>query len=300
MIKHISDYFVRLGGGDTTVLDAIPLERAQFVQMACVLLITAGFATISMIFALNTGIQVPLPLSIFLSLLWGIIILNLDRFIVLSINATRDRARQSLIALPGVLLAVLLAFVISVPFVLRIFANDINAQLLAMHHEGFNKADSGILAQLQALSDLSARDSVVEITRLILLVLFFLIETLPIVVKYLLSLGPPTTYEKILSIGENQALGVRKQIEEIKSQTRVNIEVDMRRREEGLGKRANEYVSAELTNVLDIALREWSSQVHARLSSESADLGQSAETPSGPTRIQVNPGFGLPVDDDKL
>ena len=300
MMKRISDFLARLGGGNTAILDLVPLERTRYVQMAGVLLTTAGFATISMIFALHNGVQVPLLPSILLSLLWGIIILNLDRFLVLSMDATRDRMQQALMALPGVLLAVVLAFVISIPFVLRIFASDINAQLLTMHREGFNKADSGILAQLHALSELSAKNSSIETARLVLLALFILIEVLPIMVKFLLNLGPPTTYDEIVSFEGNKRRVVSQRIEELKSQARVNIEDDMRRREEDLGKAANEYVAAEIAKILDIALKEWSDQVNARLSSESTDMSQPAEGSSAPTKVQVNPGPGLPVDDEKL
>jgi hypothetical protein len=124
-----------LGGGDQAVLDQVPQERARFVQMAGVLLTTSGIAVVSMIFALRDGVKAPLGAAVILGLLWGVVILNLDRFLVLSMGDTRHRVRLVLITLPRLALAVVLALVISTPIVLRIFASDINQQLFIMQQK---------------------------------------------------------------------------------------------------------------------------------------------------------------------
>ena len=58
-----------------------------------------------------------------------------------------------------------------------------------------NKADTGILAQLEALREVSAQNSVLELARLVVLLLFFIIEILPVTVKFLLNLGPVSGYD---------------------------------------------------------------------------------------------------------
>src|SRR5579875_1697241 len=98
-----------LGGGDREILRRVPQERVRFVQMAGVLLTTAGIAVISMTFALHDGVKAPLAWSVILGAAWGIVILNLDRFLVLSMGSTRDRKRLVLITLPRLALAVVLA-----------------------------------------------------------------------------------------------------------------------------------------------------------------------------------------------
>jgi hypothetical protein len=135
MIRRAGDFMAWLGGGDLTVLEQVPQERARFVQMAGVLLTTAGIAVVSMIFALRDGVKAPLAAAIVLGLLWGLVILNLDRFLVLSMGDTRRRVRLVLITLPRLALAAVLALVISTPLVLRIFASDINQQLFVMQQE---------------------------------------------------------------------------------------------------------------------------------------------------------------------
>jgi hypothetical protein len=135
VITRAGDFMAWLGGGDREMLEQVPQERARFVQMAGVLLTTAGIAVVSMTFALHDGVKAPLAPSVILGILWGVVILNLDRFLVLSMGSTRDRKRLVFITLPRLALAVVLALVISTPLVLRIFASDINQQLFLMQQK---------------------------------------------------------------------------------------------------------------------------------------------------------------------
>jgi hypothetical protein len=322
MINSLGDFLAWLGGADKAILAKVPMERVRFVGMAVTLLTTAGIAVASMIFALHDAVNVPLLPSVFLGLLWGIVILNLDRFLVVSMGSTRDRGRLASIVIPRLLLALLLSTVIATPIVLRIFASDINAQLLTMQHDGFNKADTGILAQLQALSDLRAHSASSEAAWLVLLVLFIIIGILPVAVKLLINLGPLTVYEKVAK-SEEEILIDRIRLERItrrrnaerESEARINIEDDLRKKEEDLGKQANEYVAREMAKILDAALQEWSNQVRARLNTGGAagTEGQpaksaphtSAEGPpakSAPpaTNVRVDEGYLMPDEDNLL
>jgi hypothetical protein len=145
MISRAADVMASLGGGDLAILERAPQERARFVQMAGVLLTTAGIAVISMIFALRYGVKASLAAAIVLGLLWGVVIFNLDRFLVLSMGDTRDRMRLVLITLPRLALAVVLALVISTPLVLRIFASDIDQQLFIMQQRA-SRQEAALIA----------------------------------------------------------------------------------------------------------------------------------------------------------
>jgi Domain of unknown function (DUF4407) len=138
-LRRAGDFMAWLGGGDPAVLAEVPQERGRFSQMAGVLLTTAGIAVLSMTFALHDGIKAPLAPAVVVGLLWGVVILNLDRFLVMSMGSTRNKPRLILIALPRFALAVMLAAVISTPLTLRIFASDIKYQL-AVTHESQSKA----------------------------------------------------------------------------------------------------------------------------------------------------------------
>jgi hypothetical protein len=193
-----------------------------------------------------------------------------------------------------------------------------------------NNEDTGLLAQLQALSAASAQNSGLEAARLAVLALFFLIEILPVTVKFLLNLGPLSTYEIVAKSrddeitdsvhvhrvekrrrGEGESkMRARKEedartIEDGKSKARLKVEEDMRAREADLGRQANEYVAGEMRKILELALQQWSDQVKARLSDEGGAEGGVGGTrgtedgsPSGNGSSTANPtghqSLGLP------
>ena len=134
-MQRVADFLAWLGGADRAVLSQVPSERMRFVQMAGVLLTTAGIAVLSMTFAMHDGVKASWPVAIPIGILWGFVIINLDRFLVLSMGATRDRGRLLAMAAPRLLMAILLAVIISTPLVLRIFSSDINARVYTMQLE---------------------------------------------------------------------------------------------------------------------------------------------------------------------
>ncbi len=506
MMKPIGDFMAWLGGADKAILTRVPQERARFVQMAGVLLTTASIAVVSMVFAMHDGIKAPLAAAIILGLFWGFIILNLDRFLVLSMGSTRDVRRLIWISVPRLLLAIVISLVISTPLTLRIFASDINVQLaktqtseskqiagqiadsgpaqeanqvlskinadkaildghlpevitdpqlqtaqaqvaqlqpkvvaaqqavISMREAwqcelygsgpgcagasnvtgngpiaqakqqqyqaavnnyntlegqlqtakatesaeeatlkqqqgaalsryqnqaraelpGLQKqytaleaslqttknndqnainANTGILAQLSALWAAGAHNFGLLLAQLTVMALFFIIEMLPVSVKFLLNMGPPTTYETVAKLEDEKIVDrarservtqrrdteresdENRKVEDGKSKMRVKVEEDMRSREEALGKQANEHVADKMREILDIALQEWSNQVRAKLSGGQpaqggGPLGINVGSPgfgggpsgngSSPPPPQIHPGLGLPPDQGQL
>jgi hypothetical protein len=132
--RRAGDFLAWLGGADPKILAQAPgYERTRFVQMAIVLLTTSGIGTLSMMFALHDGVQTPLVVAIIGGLVWGFIVLNLDRFLVLSMGHSRDRRRLLLMALPRLALAAVISLVVATPMTLRIFANDIKNEMVQVN-----------------------------------------------------------------------------------------------------------------------------------------------------------------------
>lgn len=128
------DFLAWLGGADLKILAQAPgYERTRFIQMAIVLLTTSGIGTLSMMFALHDGVGTPLAVAIIGGLVWGFIILNLDRFLVLSMGHTRDWKRLLLMALPRLALAAVISMVVATPLTLRIFASDIKNEMIQVN-----------------------------------------------------------------------------------------------------------------------------------------------------------------------
>jgi hypothetical protein len=129
MIRKIGDALSWLGGANLAILNQAQMTRGKFVQMGLVLLTTASIAAISMSFFMNQEVKEPEVTAVIVGILWGLIILNLDRFLVVSMGATRDRRRLLLMAAPRLFLAIVISLVVSTPITLRIFQSDIDYQL---------------------------------------------------------------------------------------------------------------------------------------------------------------------------
>ena len=114
-----------LGGAEGEILDRVPGETPRFVQMFFVLAGTALVSAISMLFALTTGVQAAIWLAVPLAIVWALIIFNLDRFLTSTMASTRNVWRLIGLAIPRVIMAAIIGFVVAEPLVLQIFHNDI-------------------------------------------------------------------------------------------------------------------------------------------------------------------------------
>lgn len=129
MMSKISNALAWLGGANLAILNRAPTTRGKFVQMGLVLLTTASIAGLAMTFFMNQEVKEPEATAAVVGVFWGLIILNIDRFLVVSMGATRDKRRLIWMAVPRLLLAVVISLVVSTPITLRIFQSDINYQL---------------------------------------------------------------------------------------------------------------------------------------------------------------------------
>ncbi len=100
-----------LGGADNDVLDEVPEEVPRFVQMFLVLAGTALVSSLSMMFALLTGVRISIFLAIPLALVWGLIIFNLDRFLTSTMRSTKNIFRLLGLAFPRIIMAALIGIV---------------------------------------------------------------------------------------------------------------------------------------------------------------------------------------------
>jgi Domain of unknown function (DUF4407) len=120
-------FLIVISGARTDVLDRCPTERIKFQSLGWAILITCGMATVSMWFALTSAMGFSPVWSFPIAVLWGLIIMGIDRWLVTSMPV--DGRRKFLIAAPRLALALLLGSLISTPIVLRIFESEINNQI---------------------------------------------------------------------------------------------------------------------------------------------------------------------------
>ncbi len=133
MKRGMGNFLSEVAGARPEILEKCQTERTKFQSLGTAILITSVMATISMWFALNSVLGVNAFFALLGAIVWGLIILGIDRWLVTSIPPSGGRRLS--IALPRVLLALLLGTLISTPIVLRIFQSEINAQIVVIKQD---------------------------------------------------------------------------------------------------------------------------------------------------------------------
>ncbi|MCW5518608.1 DUF4407 domain-containing protein [Aureitalea sp. L0-47] len=123
-------FFIFCSGADTDILEQCsPGERTKYAGIGATVFFTAVMAMIASSYALYTVFD-NYYTAIFFGLVWGLLIFNLDRFIVSTIKK-RDSFFDELVqASPRIVLAIIIAIVISKPLELKIFEKEIDQVLL--------------------------------------------------------------------------------------------------------------------------------------------------------------------------
>jgi hypothetical protein len=124
---------IALSGAREEILERCPTERLKFQSLGWAILITSGIAVMSMWFALTSVLGLNPVLAFPIALLWGLVIMGIDRWLVTSMQG--GGSRKWAMALPRVVLALLLGSLISTPLVLRIFQSEINTQVALIKQE---------------------------------------------------------------------------------------------------------------------------------------------------------------------
>lgn len=132
MLKH---FFWMCSGADTDILqESSKAEQTKFAGIGGTVFFTAVMATIAASYALYTVFD-NLYTSIFFGLVWGLLIFNLDRFIVSTIKKSDSKWNEIWQATPRIILAIIIAIVIAKPLELKIFEKEINQVLLEQKNE---------------------------------------------------------------------------------------------------------------------------------------------------------------------
>lgn len=115
-------------GGNIHILKKSPSEWNKFAGIGGIVMFTAVFATLSAGYAMFTVFD-NVWTAIGFGILWGLMIFNLDRYIVSSIKKTGTWWNQILMTIPRLILATFLGIIISKPLELKIFEKEVNKQL---------------------------------------------------------------------------------------------------------------------------------------------------------------------------
>ncbi|WP_345190763.1 DUF4407 domain-containing protein [Algibacter agarivorans] len=128
-------FFIICSGADTDILEDCSIgEQNKYAGIGATVFFTAIMALIAASYALYTVFD-NLYTAIFFGLVWGLLIFNLDRYIVSTIKKTGHAIDELIQASPRIILAVIIAVVISKPLELKIFEKEINQVLLEQKND---------------------------------------------------------------------------------------------------------------------------------------------------------------------
>ncbi|WP_053976579.1 DUF4407 domain-containing protein [Mangrovimonas xylaniphaga] len=127
-MNRINRFFWWCAGANIDVLEECPTDHAKYFGVGGTIVFTALMASFAGGYAFYTAFKAVLP-SLFFGAFWGLLIFNLDRYIVSTIGKGDGTQKITLeewkMAAPRLLMAVLLGFVISTPLELKIFETEI-------------------------------------------------------------------------------------------------------------------------------------------------------------------------------
>jgi Domain of unknown function (DUF4407) len=131
----LKQFFILCSGADKDFLEGCSEgEQTKYVGIGATVFFTAVMAFLASAYALFTVFDSIYPALIF-GFVWSLLIFNLDRFIVSTIKK-RDRFMDEFLqATPRIMLAIIIAIVISKPLEIKIFEKEINTVLLKEKNE---------------------------------------------------------------------------------------------------------------------------------------------------------------------
>lgn len=167
-------WLAALAGARPGLLKKAPGDLARHATMGGVLVSTALVSSVSAFFALHSALKLPVVLAVVVGVCWGLIILNLDRMLVVSMGRQHGFWHNVWMLLPRLFLAATIGAVVSTPLVLRIFQPEIDSELTIMraeataesqraHDEAFKQINR-LEQREKELQDVIAGDSVAAVS----------------------------------------------------------------------------------------------------------------------------------------
>ncbi len=138
--RGVKRFLIFASGAHPQLLRTAQFEESTFVGLGGTVVATAVMATVSMAFAMHIALRAMWPLAILIGLLWGLLIFNIDRWILTSSRRMRSTAAQIAVALPRLLVAVLIGLVIAEPLMLQAFKPEISQQIEIDRQDRINEA----------------------------------------------------------------------------------------------------------------------------------------------------------------
>jgi len=133
-MEKMNRLFWWCSGAHPDLLVKCPTETSKYVGIGATVFFTGVFAWMASAYALYTVFDNGW-IAAGLALIWGLMIFNLDRYIVSSMRKEGNFRKELLTALPRLILAVLISLVIAKPLEMKIFDKEIRGELTIMEQQ---------------------------------------------------------------------------------------------------------------------------------------------------------------------
>ena len=128
-LSLVYKFFCWCSGARLYILKQCPSEFNKYYGIGVIVFLTGILAALSGGYAIHTVFN-NLHISAAFGALWGFVIFSIDWYIVASLRKQNRKTKEFAMALPRFVLAVLIAFVVSMPLKLKLFEKEINQQIL--------------------------------------------------------------------------------------------------------------------------------------------------------------------------
>ena len=139
--QKIEAIFIWSSGANNDILRSVPTEKNKYFGIGGTIIFTALMASFAGGYAFFTAFK-SVYLSVPFGIFWGMLIFNLDRYIVASFgvgDGKKTISKQEIIeAAPRLAMAFILGLVISTPLELKLFEKEINVEIAEIIKEKRN------------------------------------------------------------------------------------------------------------------------------------------------------------------
>jgi len=143
MLEYLKMFFWLCSGATVSILKRCPTEQSKYAGIGATIFFTGLLAGLSSGYALYSVFD-SIGYAILFGAVWGLMIFNLDRLIVLSMRKSNNKYKEFMQATPRFILAVLIALVISKPLEIKIFEKEIATEVQTLGQEILGEQESSI------------------------------------------------------------------------------------------------------------------------------------------------------------
>ena len=148
-MNSVSSFFIFCSGAVNSVLKRCPTDYIKYQGIGATILFTGIFSALSAGYALYTVFESYVVSTIF-AIIWGMMIFNLDRYIVSGMRKKSNFLKELAMAAPRIILAVFIGIVIATPLELKLFESEINAEIGMMQQETYRQQDDLLKKRYEA------------------------------------------------------------------------------------------------------------------------------------------------------